>query len=181
LDFDNIKGEIGLRVTLFLESVIPIEKLKEESILKYKDIISTLSVSVSPLKESDNALIQILDVQSSPLFELSINDIYQSSNPIIPAFEKSFEEDGLGFPSFGIVQITNINILKKNMTKLHLESITFLFRKLMNHYFNCFIISADIVYQLELDKIDGFLDYLAVEFYFNYERYFRIINDNHQM
>jgi hypothetical protein len=171
-----------LRVNLFLESVIPIEEIKEESILKYKDIISTLSVSVSPLEDFNNALIQILDVQSSlPILELHINDIYQSSNLIIPAFEKTFEEDVYGFPSFGIVEISNINIIKKDMTKLQLESITFLFRKLMNHYFNCFIISDAIVFQLELDKIDGFLDYLAVEFYFNNDRYFRVINDNHQM
>jgi hypothetical protein len=171
-----------LRVKQFLESVIPIEKIKEESILKYKETISSLSFSVSPLEDFNNAIIQILDLQIClPILELSIKDIYQSSNPIIPAFEKSFEEDPYGFPSFGIVEITSINILIKDISKQQLEGITFLFRKLMNHYFNCFIIAADFVFQLELDKIDGFLDYLAVEFEFNNNKYFRIINDNHQM
>ncbi|WP_409274967.1 hypothetical protein V1499_07155 [Neobacillus sp. SCS-31] len=103
-----------MNVKLFLDSVIPIEKIKEESILKYKSIISTLSVSVRSLNDINNALIQILDVESSlPILEFSINDIYQTSNPIIEAFEMSFEENFYGFPSFGIVEITNINILKK--------------------------------------------------------------------
>jgi hypothetical protein len=171
-----------LRVKLFLESVIPIEKIKEEVILKHKNTISTLSVSVSSLGDFNNALIQIFDVQSNlSLLELSINDIYQSNNPIIPAFEKSFEEDPYGFPSFGIVEITNINKSKKDMTKQQLEGIMFLSRNLFNHCFNCFIISADIVFQHDLDKIDGFLDYLALEFDFNNNRYFRIINDLHQL
>jgi hypothetical protein len=175
------KGEIGLSVKLFLESVIPFEKIKEESISKYKDTLSTLSVSVSSVGDFNNALIQIFDVQSKcPLLELNINDMYQSSNPIIPALEKSLESE-IYFPHFGIVEITNINILKKDMTKQQLEGIIFIFRELINHSFNCFIISNDIVNQFELDKIDGFLDYLAVKFDFNNDKYFRIINDYHQM
>jgi hypothetical protein len=169
-----------LRVKLFLESVIPIEKIKEESILKYKGDLSTLSLSVSSLRNLNNALIRIIDEQSNcTLLELSINDIYQSLNPIIPALEKSFEEDvfHLYCPSFGMVEITNIKILKHDMTNQQFEAITYLIRELLNRCFNCFIISSDIVVKFELDKINDFFDFFSVAFDYNNNKYYRFIND----
>jgi hypothetical protein len=169
-----------LSVTVFLKSGIPTEKIKEESILKYKGTLSTLSVSVSSLGDFNNALIRIFDEQNNcSLLEFSINDIYQSSNPIIPALKISLDEDVYHwyFPSFGMVEITNINILKQDMTELLFEGIIYFIKELLNRCFNCFIISSDIVVKLGLNKINDFFDFFSVEFDFNNNKYYRFIND----
>jgi hypothetical protein len=130
-----------MRVKLFLESNITTEKIKEESISKYKDTLSTLSVSISSLEDFNNALIRIFDEENKcSLLEFSINDIYQSSNPIIPALEKSYKEDIFPSPTFGIVEITSFKILKTDISEIQFQGIIYFIRELLNRFFNCFII-----------------------------------------